>query len=390
MRMKRIQAIFCIGLTAVMLISGCGKEEPYVSEPPAPATEGKTSEPPEDIEDTDNHNDTDPGSTTVTDIPPKAGMVRSLMTNEWIDEEIAQTRPIAITIPNTKNASQYGLSQAAILYECNVEGTLTRLMGIWDDWDNLEKIGNIRSTRDYFLYWAFEWDALYIHYGGPFYVDSLLTRKDTQTINCLRYSPASYFANAKNTTDNAFTGTEYIEDAIEYYDYPLTYREDFIDENHYLFAPSSAPNTLNQYPHAISAKEVDLSPAYPLTNCYFIYNPDTGLYERYQHLSGEKDGPHIDLANNEQLAFKNLLIQNTYFEVRDSNGFLAYQCHDTTRDGWFFTNGKGIHVTWEKTSDYGATRYYDDMGREIQLNTGKTMICIIQDGDNFMVDNVKR
>lgn len=43
----------------------------------------------------------------------------------------------------------------------------------------------------------------------------------------------------------------------------------------------------------------------------------------------------------------------------------------------------GIHVNWEKTSDYGATRYYDDNGDEIVLNAGKTMICIVEDGDSF-------
>ena len=89
---------------------------------------------------------------------------------------------------------------------------------------------------------------------------------------------------------------------------------------------------------------------------------------------------------NTPLTFKNLLVQSTYYEVRDQKGYLSFQCHDTTRDGWFFTNGRGIHVTWEKTSDYGATRYYDDNGNEIKLNTGKTMICILPNDDAFMVD----
>ena len=31
--------------------------------------------------------------------------------------------------------------------------------------------------------------------------------------------------------------------------------------------------------------------------------------------------------------------------------------------------------------------YYDDDGNEIQLNTGETMICIVEDGDSFQVDN---
>ena len=132
-----------------------------------------------------------------------------------------------------------------------------------------------------------------------------------------------------------------------------------------------------------------MSPTYPVTNSYFVYNPDTGLYDRFQHLSGAADGPHIDKANDKQLSFKNVLIQNTYFEVRDQKGYLAFQCHDTTRDGWYFTNGRGIHVTWKKTADYSPTRYYDDDGNEIKLNTGKTMICIVEDGDSFLVDDVK-
>ena len=95
----------------------------------------------------------------------------------------------------------------------------------------------------------------------------------------------------------------------------------------------------------------------------------------------------MDAATGKQLAFKNVLIQFTHHVVLDDNGYLAFQGSDTTRDGWYFTNGKGIHVNWRKTSDYGATRYYDDNGKEITLNTGKTMICIVQAGDTFSYSN---
>lgn len=377
--MKRLQVLFLVALSSSLLLFGCGKSEetsspvvdPIVEAQPQ-ATESVT------VEETEEED---------TETPPAEGMVRSRLTNEWVDEEIAKTRPIAVMVPNSKTASQYGLSDASVLYECNVEGSMTRLMALWEDWSNMDKIGNIRSCRDYYLYWAFEWDAIYIHYGGPFYIDTLIAREDTQNINCIDYSKASYRDSAKNSTDNAFTSTANIKDAIEHYGYPTEYRDGYADEHHYQFASSSAPNTLEQYSDAITANKIDMSPAYPVTNCYFIYNTETGLYDRYQHLSGDSDGPHIDLANNKQLAFKNILIQNTYFEVRDQKGYLAFQCHDTTRDGWFFTNGKGIHVTWEKTADYSATRYYDDDGNEIKLNTGKTMVCIVEDGDTFIVDD---
>lgn len=378
--MKRLQVFFLVALSSSLLLFGCSKEEETIAtpivEPIVQSQPGTEQETPEEATETE-----DP------DTPPAEGMVRSRLTNEWVDEEIAKTRPIAVMVPNTKTASQYGLSKASVLYECNVEGSMTRLMAIWDDWSNFEKIGNVRSCRDYYLYWAFEWDALYIHYGGPFYIDDLVARADTQNINCINYSNATYRDTAKNSTDNAFTSTSRIKDAANYYGYPLEYRDGYSDETHYQFASDSNPNTLEQYSNAITAKKVDMSPAYPVTNCYFIYNESTGLYDRYQHLSGDSDGPHVDLSNNQQLSFKNILVQNTYFEVRDQKGYLSFQCHDTTRDGWFFTNGKGIHVTWQKTSDYGATRYYDDDGNEIKLNTGKTMVCILEDGDTFMVDD---
>lgn len=379
--MKRLQVLFLVALSSSLLLFGCGKSEETAVQPIVQPIVEQQPEKEEDSSSEEAETEAD------LDTPPAEGMVRSRLTNEWVDEDVANTRPVAIMIPNSKTASQYSISDASILYECNVEGSMTRLMAVFEDWKNLEKVGNIRSCRDYYLYWAFEWDAIYIHYGGPFYIDDLVGRSDTQNINCIDYGKASFRDTAKNSTDNAFTSGSLIQDAINHYGYPLTYRDGYSDATHYQFVGSSEPNTLEQYSDAINASKIDLSPAYPVTNCYFIYNEETGLYDRYQHLSGDSDGPHIDLANNKQLAFKNVLIQNTYFEVRDQKGYLSFQCHDTTRDGWFFTNGKGIHVTWEKTSDYGATRYYDDNGNEIKLNTGKTMVCIVEDGDTFNVDD---
>lgn len=383
--MKRIQVMLILALTSTLLLFGCKEKEQTQTPSLQPIEEtGDTTQVSEET------TETQPTETEapVQDLPPAEGMVRSKLTNEWIDEKAAQKRPIAVMIPNTKTASQYGISEADILYECNVESSITRLMGIWEDWEDIEKIGNIRSARDYFVYWAFEWDALLVHYGGPFYMDDLVHRDDTQNIDLNVDTSKTYHSrdNAKNEYDNAFTNAELLEKYINDKNYPTEYRQNYTDEQHFLFVSEQTPNTLEEYEDAIAAGTIDMSLAYPLTNCYFIYNEETGLYERFQHLTGESDGPHIDLANNTQLTFKNVLIQNTYYEIRDQKGYLAFQCHDTTRDGWFFTNGKGIHVTWEKVADYSATKYYDDNGNEIKLNTGKTMICIIEDGDVFTVD----
>ena len=387
-KLKRFAILTLSSLLVMSLCGACGKDEETNTSSKmdvitvTPEISDSSSE-----DATDSASSDEDAQAKATETPSHEGMVRSRLTNEWIDPSVASTRPIAVMIPNSKTASQYGISQADILYECNVEASMTRLMAIFDDWSSFEKLGNIRSCRDYFVYWAFEWDAVIVHYGGPFYIDEVMGRNDTQHIDCIDYGSSYYRDTAKNDYDNAFTSTKLLNKAMDYYGYSDEYRNGYADEQHFLFSDDENPNTLEQYTSAINASKVDLSLAYPVTNCYFIYNEQTGLYDRYQHLSRDTDGPHVDLANNQQLSFKNLLIQNTYYEVRDQKGYLAFQCHDTTRDGWYFTNGKGIHVTWKKTSDYGATRYYDDDGNEIQLNTGKTMICIVSDGDSFMVDS---
>ena len=385
--MKRLQVLFLAALSSTLLLFGCGKEEPRqeVVEPVVEQVIDDIVEP--DQTNMEEQNDTE--QETDDDTPPEEGMVRSRITNEWVSEEVNNTRPITVMIPNTKTASQYGISRADVLYECNVEGSITRLMALFQDWSGFDRLGNVRSCRDYYVYWSFEWDAFYIHYGGPFYIDEVINRPDTQDIDGMSSSNFWRAKDARNSTDNAYVDTDGIKADISKLGYDLAYRDGYADEQHYKFAPSGEPNTLEQYSDSITAEKVDMSPTYPVTNCYFVYNKETGLYDRYQHLSGDSDGPHIDQANGKQLAFKNILIQNTYFEVRDQKGYLAFQCHDTTRDGWFFTNGRGIHVNWEKKSDYGATRYYDDDGNEIQLNTGKTMVCIVEDGDSFLVDGQK-
>lgn len=317
-------------------------------------------------------------------LPPEEGMVRSRLTNEWVAAETANTRPIAVIIPNEAAAiPHYNLSKASILYEANVEERMTRMMAIFEDWTDLDKIGNVRSLRTYYGYWSFEWDAFLVHFGGPYYVDDLLAFPDTQNVNGLlsKESIGFYRSTDRQAPHNVYTSGEKLLQVIENKEYSTEYR-DLVDKTHFNFATQTLPNTLEQYGNAAkTATYIDMSGCYPLTRCYFRYNEDDGLYYRYQHLSGDTDVPHID-AEGQQLAFQNILVQNTYCEEL-SDGYLVFQCHDTTRDGWFFTNGKGIHVNWEKTSDYGATRYYDDNGNEILLNTGKTMICIVEDGDTF-------
>ncbi len=366
-------------ITALALLTACGTQDAGQEGPILPETEEPLPATP----------DPEDSITIVTEddsVPPREGMVRSRLTNEWVDASTADTRPIAVMIPNEKDAiPQYNLAAASVLYEANVEGRMTRLMALYENWEDLGQLGNVRSLRSYYAYWAFEWDAFLVHYGGPYFVDPLLAEPDTETVNGMT-SPdsAAFYRTADRTAPhNIYTTGENLLKTIQKKGYRLTYRG-LAPEQHFQFASKAEPNTLSQYGEdALPASYIDLSGCYPMTRCYFTFHEEDGLYYRSQHLIGDTDGPHTDHTGT-QLAFKNVLVQEIKSEdLGLKEGYLVFQCHDTGKDGWYFTNGKGIHVTWEKDSDYGATRYYDDDGNEILLNTGKTMICVVNEEDSF-------
>jgi hypothetical protein len=385
--MKKLKYLLCAVVSASLLCA-CGSkaDEEQVpvfptGEPIASGTSQQTDE--DNPGNTDTNND--PVVSVDDTLPPREGMLRSRLTNEWVDAEVANTRPIAVMTPNEVSAiPHYNLSQASVLYEANVEGRMTRMLAVYENWETLEKIGNIRSLRLYFGNWATEWDAFIVHFGGPFFVDDFLAESTTQNINGNAGSDTDAFFRStdRKAPHNAYATGDGLLSVINKKGYSLSYRG-LSDDQHYQFTPKASPNTLDQYANAVDASKIDMSGCYPLTRCRFEYNSSDGLYYRYQHLSGGKDGPHIDAVNNEQLTFTNILVQNITTEVLGTPDYLAMTCIDNTQDGWFFTHGKGIHVTWKKSSVYGATRYYDDQGNEITLNTGKTMVLLVEDGDSF-------
>jgi len=380
--MKKLSiALLAIASTAFLLV-GCSKDTP-VSGSEAEVVESTVTNTNDKTASVESDSSGDVEETVNDNIPPSEGMVRSKLTNEWIDAALYDQRPIAVMIPNESSAiPHYSISEASILYEANVEGRMTRMMAIFDDYESLEKIGNIRSTREYYPYWAFEWDAILCHFGGTVYNDAILAKDTTDNLNGNAINDPFYRSSDRSTPHNAYLNGTLVKEVLKKRGVEEKDRG-LADATHFNFALPSTPNTLTQYKEAEDAVFIDMTPCYPMTKCYFEYNDEDGLYYRSQHVSGGTDGPHIDGANGEQLAFSNILIQSVDYAVRDAKGYLWIETVDSGRDAWYITQGKIIKCTWEKASEFGATRYYDEAGNEITLNTGKTMICIIEDGDMF-------
>ena len=271
--MKKLAVLLLTGLTCATMLFGCGSKDDTVETVPVDNVVESTTAPTAAETETETE-------TADEDVPPEEGMVRSDLTNEWISGDIEDQRPIAVMIPNENAAlPHYNLSNADILYECSVEGNMTRLMAVFKDWKNLDKIGNIRSCRDYYVYWATEWDALYTHIGGPFYILDIINKPYVNNITGAvlasdksqtkgLYDGAFFRSDDRKAPHNAYTSGDRIEKAVKDLGYSETYTENY-QKDHFKFAPESKPNTLEQYSDAIPANKIDLSGAYQITKTYF-------------------------------------------------------------------------------------------------------------------------
>jgi len=79
---------------------------------------------------------------------------------------LATRHPIAVMIDDQFDARpQSGLASADIVWQAPAEGGIPRYMAIFQTSD-APSIGPIRSSRLYFVGWAAEWRAMYVHVGG--------------------------------------------------------------------------------------------------------------------------------------------------------------------------------------------------------------------------------
>ncbi len=323
------------------------------------------------------------------------GMVRSFLTGKLVPESIGRTRPVSIMLSNSIDAlPQSGIANAAVVYEAPMEGDITRMMGIFEDYQDVERIGSVRSSRTYFVYLAREFDSIYLHYGEAVYAVDLLNLPDTLRLSGMEdvgldydgegdvtYYRSSDFA----SPHNVFTNYNMIQDGITYKEYSRSYSDDYLESGHFRFAGDDEEITLDD---GRDAYELTLG-SYTYSRPYFLYDPDTGRYTRYQF-----DSEQIDGLNGEALCYDNILVQFCSWEPADENGYLDIDVV-SGGDGLYITRGRAIDISWSKDDadyadptyegNFGVTHYYDADGQEITLNQGKTWVCIVLDSDRDSV-----
>ncbi|MSS64018.1 DUF3048 domain-containing protein [Velocimicrobium porci] len=344
--MKKIKWI-CVLLLFAVAFTGCKKEDTKVSKEQVVQKETKKEESKQEKE--ENHD----------------GEAKSRLTGLWVDEKIAKKRPYAVMLNNIKFASpQSSTEQASILYEAVVEGGITRLMGLYEDFDS-DRIGSARSARHYYVSIADEYDAIYVHYGQTPWAIDKMKQLGVDNLSGLEAvgSTVFYRDNSIKAPHNAFASKKGILKGTEIKGYRTEYKKE--NQNHFNFYDKE--QTIK---NGKEAKKVELGFS-SYTTPYFKYDKKDKTYYRWQF--GE---PHIDAQTKKQLHFKNLILQ---FVKQWDIGTKDYQTMDienSSGTGYYITNGKATEITWKKKEASHEMYYYDLDGNILSINPGKSYIAL--------------
>ena len=279
----------------------------------------------------------------------------------------SKTRPVAVMINNLSTARpvQSGVMDAYIVYEIIVEGGITRYMAVYKDKDTA-KIGTVRSSRDYYLDYALENDAIYVHFGWSPQAQELIGKLGVNNINGL-YDNAFWRDNPMNLPyeHTAYTSMEKIMKVAKNKGYRLTSEKDL------LLNYSVDEVSLENEESSLKADNVSIRYSNAVTTSY-KYNPTDKLYYRSVNGSAQKD-----YVTKKQYTTKNIII--SYVDngniSNDDKGRQELNNIGTGK-GYYITDGYSIPITWTKTSRNEQTVYKKLNGEEITVNDGNTFIQI--------------
>ena len=313
---------------------------------------------------------------TLPKITKKNSSTPTIESNLKIVDLNSKTRPYAIMINNLGVARplQSGLQDAMIIYEMIVEGGLTRYMAVFQD-QNTERIGSIRSARHYFLDYALENDAIYVHHGN-----SPQAAADFKTLNIDRISVDASKTGWRDKSLNVstehtlFTNIAKLNNGVG--NKRKTRNKDF------LLNYSETPVDLSTKEGAIKANNIEITYSGSVKSSY-EYDESAQNYKR--SVNGKA---HTDYVTKKQYTFKNIItyqVSNT--SLNDGSGKDRQTLDNIgSGEGYYITNGYAVPITWSKSSRSSQTVYKYKDGTEIDVNDGNTFIQIQPKGKNLIIN----
>ena len=281
----------------------------------------------------------------------------------------SKTRPYAVMINNNHAAwPQCGLKDAYLVYEIIAEGGITRMMALYKD-TYPTKVGSVRSARHYFIDYAEENDAIFIHWGGS---PQAYSRINTgiNDLDGIALEGTVFFRDKSLNRAYEHTGFVDLEKTKKYAE-GKGYTRDA--EKDLLLNYSAEEINLSSNEKSTGADEVTLKYSEYHTTKY-EYDSENKVYKRF--MSGKAN---VDLETGEQYTAKNIIVYKVdNYTINDGENKGRQELENIgSGSGYYISNGYSVPITWEKKSHSGQTVYKYENGEEITVNDGNTFIQIL-------------
>jgi hypothetical protein len=272
-------------------------------------------------------------------------------------EQTPNNRVIAVMINNHPKARpQSGLNKADLVYEVLAEGDVTRFLALYQS-EKPEKVGPVRSARDYFIELSNGYDALYICHGWSPEARKMLESGEADYLNGLFHDGTLFQrASFRKAPHNSYITFENIEKGAEKKGYTLN------DEIEPL------PFFLEDV-QGLAAKQVKI--AYSnrsYAQVEYQYDETQGKYVRFS--AGEQT---IDYDTKEPVLIDNVFVVETTHTVVDEKGRRDIDLNSGGK-GYLFQKGVVREVEWKNVD--GRILPYEN-GIPVGFVPGKTWINIV-------------
>ena len=308
---------------------------------------------------------------------PTPQTVPAPLTGLPVSPEASLRRPIAVMVDDHPDARpQSGFNAAAIVWHAPAEGGVPRYMLIFQD-QIPDEVGPVRSARQYYVEWAAELEAMYLHHGGsPGALATLASRGNGQWVwnaDGFRWEGRYLWRTAgRFAPHNLYTDGKAMR--------RLAKRLGAVDgpvDGAWTFRPPAMP--------LLRPDGGSITVTYPYASVTYRYEAATNRYERY--VDGAKK-PQVDPADGQLVAPANVVILRMAFgPLNDGHPEKQrLEAHNIgTGVAWIASNGRTVKGTWSKRSATAPTLLLGPDGSPIRLTAGQTFVQVLPLGDGLRI-----
>jgi hypothetical protein len=295
---------------------------------------------------------------------PTPVRVPAPLTGEPVREEVAERPVIAVMIDDLWAARpQSGLSSADVVWHAPAEGGIPRYMALFQTrYPRL--LGPVRSARLYYIGWAAEWRAVFVHAGGSKQAVAFLnSRRGRARVHNADWNVNLYRVTFRGSPHNLYTDGQ----GLRRIPASVGVRRVRDQAPVWTFAPDA--------PLEARPSGGRIVVPYKANEVTYHYHRGSNTYRRSVSIEGRQFDPATDPRT--RIAPSNVIIMKVpLVPTGDRKGHLD---GEITGSGpaWIATNGVTVKGEWRKRSFGGPTRFFGPDGQEVTLTMGQTFIQVV-------------